>query len=109
MDVVRNVIGMVLFQILSVAKSNNSAVLCLAWQSTESFLEPEKNARKTPPEGGVLLLVPEERLELSQGVTSADFESAASTVPPLRQRERKRIIAKEQAQKKQNLLISTPL
>jgi hypothetical protein len=32
------------------------------------------------------VLVPEERLELSQGVTSADFESAASTVPPLRQR-----------------------
>lgn len=30
------------------------------------------------------MLVPKERLELSQGVTSADFESAASTVPPLR-------------------------
>ena len=30
------------------------------------------------------MLVPKERIELSQGVTSADFESAASTVPPLR-------------------------
>jgi hypothetical protein len=32
----------------------------------------------------ITMLVPKERIELSQGVTSADFESAASTVPPLR-------------------------
>src|SRR3546814_10054347 len=29
-------------------------------------------------------LVPKERIELSRGVASADFESATSTVPPLR-------------------------
>lgn len=50
---------------------------------------PTKNrakARLSVPQGTGRThpLVPKERIELSRGVASADFESAASTVPPLR-------------------------
>lgn len=45
-----------------------------------------QKARSSVPRWTVLdgPMVPKERIELSRGVASADFESAASTVPPLR-------------------------